>query len=111
MDAYMDGYLLDPHGPLLGVHQVTFPPDGIESIDKVMDGLSQHDVLDNLFFMVWETKQGHIVDRLELRNQIEQNKSNANLPTRTELTSNTYMDSVIHSPYFRSESHCRRYNL
>nr|AWA44933.1 HAT family dimerization domain containing protein [Saccharum spontaneum] len=97
MDAYVDGYLLDPHGPLLGVHQVTFPPDGIGSIDKVMDGLSQRDVLDNLFFMVWETKQGHRVNRLELKNQIEQNKSNANLPTRTELTSNTYMDSVIHS--------------
>nr|AWA44931.1 HAT family dimerization domain containing protein [Saccharum spontaneum] len=96
MDAYVDGDFLDHHGPLLGVEQVPLSSSGddeSEAVDRVMYALSQRDVLDNLFFMVWETK-GLRVNYLDLRNQIEQNKSDVN-PTRTELIPTPFMDNLI----------------
>ncbi|CAO2189976.1 unnamed protein product [Urochloa humidicola] len=95
MDAYVDGYCLDYHGPLLGVRQAPLSPQsrGV-CIEKIMDGFSQRDVLGNLFMLVWETKADDI--RLGLWIHQAERKNTNNNPT-TELISANYMDNVIRS--------------
>ncbi|BAT16279.1 Os12g0204000 [Oryza sativa Japonica Group] len=97
MDAYVIVPFLDYHGPLLGVDEVCLDPDIREfAIKKVMVRFSNDEVLNNLFMMVWETKDNDINLEHELRNEIEKNQNYTN-PNRRELICTTYMDSVIHS--------------
>uniref|UniRef100_A0A0E0BQ63 BED-type domain-containing protein n=3 Tax=Oryza glumipatula TaxID=40148 RepID=A0A0E0BQ63_9ORYZ len=77
--------------------EVCLDPDIREfAIKKVMVRFSNDEVLNNLFMMVWETKDNDINLEHELRNEIEKNQNYTN-PNRRELICTTYMDSVIHS--------------
>ncbi|WVZ95293.1 hypothetical protein U9M48_041077 [Paspalum notatum var. saurae] len=94
MDVYyVDAPSFPRHsGAFLGVQHVSFCPNDRESsVSKVMSYLD--DVLDNMFLMVWDTKDAGI-DRSDMWKQI---KNKLHKHTWTPQVTCTYMDNVIHT--------------